>query len=353
MRKHRFAIALAVYGSVLLLVIIAGLVLFWRYIAAYEQSLADTAMERYFAEGRLAKEIGRQIGYFASARETVFESKEDIAAALGSVLENGRLTYGKDRRDSTPDEPVYSVRLDGREIGVVGFWSRPGGRREFGFPIWFVSRAEFVFDGFSQDHTVLAPSGAPVALNGQPLTAADCSVTWEEPPELLPCSQELAEMPLYALYAFSAFSPVEISLSERGSDYLLSREENAFTITEICPPELSEQLYQLSEDFVRAYIAFAGNSSDSADSNTVTGYLVRGGTLYQRIYAALDGLSWVEGETGHISELRMDGLRYYGCAAVLEAHYVLSLDGVDTDNNMEIVLTRTESGWKVAGIELF
>lgn len=351
MKKHRFAVGLAIYGAVLLLLIIAGLFLFWRYIAAYERSLADGVMDSYMTDG-LAEEIDRGIDRFASARETVFESAGEIARVLRSSVESGGLTYRKALQEHTPEEPVYSIRLDRRELGRVYLRSDPGGVRDFGFPRWFVHRVELDLDGFAQDYAVLAPAEAAVARGGVVMTAANCPITWEEPEELLPYSEELAQMPRYARYAFSSFSPVEISLPDGGEQYLLSREGNSFTVTQRCPAELSDQLYKYAEDFVRAYIDFTSGTVEEPD--VVTGYMVTGGTLFQRMYAAMEGLSWIQAVTGRISELSVDGLRYYGCAATLEAHYLITTYGrIKTDNNMKIVLTETQQGWRVAEIQLF
>ena len=351
MRKHRFAIALIIYAVIVLLFILAGLLLFWQYIAAYELSLVDGVMDGYMADG-LTEDINRDIDRFASAHETAFESAGDIAAVLRSAVEGGELTYRKAPREYTPDEPVYSIRLDRRELGRVYFRSYSGSALDFGFPRWFVHRTELDLDGFASDYTVLAPSGAPVALNGELMTAANCSVTWEVPEELLPYSGELSETPLYSLYAFSAFSPVRISLSSGEDEYILSQEGNSFAVTQICPSELSDRLYQYAGEFVSAYIAFTSNSA--AGPAAVTGYMVRDSKLYQRMYGAMDGLSWVKGITGRISELTTDSLQYYGSAATLEAHYVLTTaGGVSTDNNMKVILTQTDSGWRVAEIELF
>ena len=68
----------------------------------------------------------------------------------------------------------------------------------------------------------------------------------------------------------------------------------------------------------------------------------------------MEGLSWIQAVTGRITEMSVDGLRYYGRAATLEAHYLLTTYGrIHTDNNMKIVLTQTELGWRVAEIQLF
>lgn len=349
-QKRRFAVGLAVYAALLTLVIIAGLMLFWQYIAAYERSLADGAMDRYMANELMA-DIDREIDRFAAARQTPFESAQEIAAALRLAVVSGELTYRKDLREYTPEEPVYSVRLDKRELAKVCFRPYSGGALDFGFERWYVRRTEFDLDGFAQSYVVQVPTETAVEANGEPLTAANCSVTWEGPEELLPYSDQLAEMPLTAHYVLSTFSPVKITLPDGGENQQLSREENTFTVTPVCPPELSDQLYQYAEDFVRAYIAFTSNS---AGPDIVIGYTVPGGPLYQRVYAALAGLSWVDGITGYLSELSLDGLRYYGSAATLEAHYGLTLGTMmNNQNNMKIILTQTQLGWRVAEVELF
>lgn len=349
MRSHRFAIGLIIYAAVLSLLIFAGLFLFWHYIAAYELSLVESVMDGYLADG-LTEDVNRDIDRFALSHETVFESAGDIAGALRSAVENGELTYRKAAGEYTSEEPVYSIRLGKQELGRVYFRSYSGGGLDFGFPRWFVHRTELDLDGFSRDYTVLAPSGAPVALNGELMTASNCSVVWDAPEELLPYSDELTEMPLYALYSFSAISPVRVGLSSGEDEYLLSQEDNSFTVTQICPPELSEQLYSYADGFVRGYIAF---TSKSAGVGAVTGYLIPNSTLYQRMYAALEGLTWVKKVTGRISELSCDSLQYYGGAATVEAHYVLVTEAGDVDNNMKIVLTQTGAGWRVVEAELF
>lgn len=349
MRTHRFAIGLIIYAVVMSLLILAGLFLFWHYIAAYELSLVEGVMDDYLADG-LAADVNRDIDRFAASHETVFESAEEIAGALRSAVENGELSYRKAAGEYTNEEPVFSIRLGKQELGRVYFRSYSGGALDFGFSRWFVHRTELDLDSFSRAYTVLAPSEAPVTLNGELMTASNCSVVWEEPAELLPYSDELNETPLCALYTFSAISPVRVGLSSGEDEYMLSQDENSFTVTQICPSELSEQLYKYSEGFVRAYIGF---TSKSAGLGAVTGYLIPNSTLYQRMYAALEGLTWVKNVTGRISELSCDSLQYYGCAATIEAHYVLITETGDVNSNMKIVLTQTSAGWRVVEAELF
>ena len=235
------------------------------------------------------------------------------------------------------------------------FRSYSTGPLSFGFDYWFANRAEFDFDGFAGEYTVYAPAGAAVAVNGVTLTAENCAVSWAVPEELAPYAAELAELPSRARYSFTAFSEPWADLPDDSGDYWLSEDESVpgvFTVTQMCPDtELSEQLHKYAEDFVRAYIAYTSNAASGPGA--VTGYMVYNGALYQRMLAAMDGLSWVHGVTGYMSDLSVGALQYYGCAATLEARYTLTTAGVETDNSMKIILTLTDRGWRVAEIELF
>lgn len=354
MRKRNFVLGLFIYAVIVLLLIFAGLFLFWQYIAAYEFSRVDGVMDSYM-EDELDNAINREIDRFAAAHESAFESAEDIAAALHSAVDDGELTWRKSPQEYSSDTPVYSVRLDRQELGRVYFRPYSGGPLSFGFDYWFANRAEFDFDGFALEYTVTAPAEATVAVNGVTLNAENCAVSWAVPEELAPYADELAELPSCARYSFTAFSVPRADLPDDSGDYWLSEDEsvpNVFTVTQMCPDtELSEQLHKYAEDFVRAYISYTSNAASGP--GTVTGYMVYNGALYQRMLAAMDGLSWVHGVTGYISDLSVGSLQYYGCAATLEASYKLTTAGTQTDNNMKIVLTQTDRGWRVAEIELF
>ena len=49
MRKRNFVLGLFIYAAILLLLIFAGLFLFWQYIAAYEFSRVEGVMDGYAA----------------------------------------------------------------------------------------------------------------------------------------------------------------------------------------------------------------------------------------------------------------------------------------------------------------
>ena len=348
--KSKFAKGLLIYVLVMLVIIFAGLFVFWRFIAAYELSRTDGAMDRYM-ETALPAELEQAITDFVAGR-TDFESEEAQTRALGERLSVGTLTYRKDPERFAEEAPMYLIRLDKQVIGTVELKSEPGGLFSFGLSRWDVRDAEFDLGVFAKTYTVTAPEEADITVNGVRLTEANCDVELGLPAVLEPYAGDLGQQPGWVNYSFTAVALPEVRVVSASDDYWMSRDEAAdvFTVTLQCDSELSAELTAYAEAFVRAYIAYTSNAVDGP--GVVQQYLVPGSSMYERMTASMDGMSWVHGVTSTMSELQIVGYEYYGSAAVLEANYVLTSNGVATDNDMKIILTLTDSGWRVANIEL-
>ena len=102
---------------------------------------------------------------------------------------------------------------------------------------------------------------------------------------------------------------------------------------------------------MQTYLAFTSNAS--GNPGAVQAYMISGSPLSQRITASLDGMSWVHGVTATVEDLSVSNFRYYGSAAICDARYTLISGGNATENNMHVVLTETDSGWRVADIGMF
>ncbi len=148
-------------------------------------------------------------------------------------------------------------------------------------------------------------------------------------------------------YTLTTFLPPDISVS---GDYTVIREENAFSILPNCPEETESELTTFCENFIRAYIGYTSGAVEGPGQ--VQSYMVPGGSLYQRMTASMDGMSWIHDVTSTMSGLQIAGYEYYGSAAIVDAEYVLTSGRNATDNHMRVILTQTAAGWRVANIEL-
>lgn len=351
--KNGFLKGLLIYVISAVVIIAAGLVVFWNYISAYEMSRTDGVMERYMAED-LNRTLQHAVQNFVEQEPSAFESGEERKNALQGMFQNGEWSYRKDAEQFMPETPVYKIFLDKEELGGVRLASEPGGLFSFGLSRWIVSESYFDLNRLTETYAVYAPEDAAVTVNGVPLNVENCSLELDVPEELEPYAGDLAQLPGWVKYSFTAVSLPEVRLASDSEEYWMSWDETnpgVFSVTQQSGTELSGELHTYVQDFVRAYVAYTSHATGGPGQ--VQSYMVPGGSLYERMTASMDGMSWVHGVTSTMSELTADDLHYYGCAATLTARYVLTgADGERTDNEMKVILTLTDSGWKVANIEL-
>lgn len=352
--KSRFKKGLLIYTIVMLVVIFIGLFIFWQYIKAYEYSRPDYVVDGYIQRD-LHRTLSRSIPNYAE--QTPFETAEEQTQAFQNLLNQADFTFRKDSEEYTEDAPVYAVYMNKKELGKLYLVSDGN---SFGFPHWEIASSAFDLNRFAETYTITAPEDADITVNGMLLTAKNCDLELGVPQELKPYAEDLAVLPSWASYRFTAVSQPEVRLVSDSEEYWMSSDETnptVFTVTQQGSTELSEQLHTYAADFVTAYISFTSNATGPGQAST---YVLPGGTLYQRINGAGDAMRWVHGITYTMSDLTVDGFQYYGTAATLEAHYILTpygnaipIGNDETHSNMHIVLTQTPSGWRVADIELY
>lgn len=352
--KSKFKKGLLIYALVMLAVIFIGLFVFWQYIKAYEYSRPDYVVDRY-VQRDLQRTLSRNISNYTE--QTAFETAEEQTQVLQDLLNNGNFTFRKDTEEYTEETPVYAIYMGKQELGKI--WLASDGN-SFGFSHWEVASSAFDLNRFAQTYTVTAPESVAVTANGVRLSAENCDMEQGVPEPLALYAGELVQPPDWVTYRFTAVSLPEVRLDSDSEEYWMSWDETnptVFTVTQQCGVELSEQLHTYAKDFVTAYINFTSNATGPGLAST---YVLPGGTLYQRINGAGEAMRWVHGITYTMSDLTVDGLQYYGTAATVEAHYILTpynntivVGNDETHSNMHIVLTQTDSGWRVADIELY
>lgn len=349
--KSKFAKGLLIYVAVMLVIIFAGLFVFWQFISAYELSRTAGVMDRYM-ETELRPELEQAVAEFVEGR-TEYESEDAQTQALMDILNSGALDYRKDPERFHERTPVYIIRLDKQELGKVWLKPEDGGLLSFGLPRWEVRSSGFDlgfqlgfdFSRFVKNYVIYAPPDAEVTVNGVALSDGEPlnAVT----PELQPFYGDLAQKPEYLVSQLGLLTEPEV---DAAGTFDVKQGDGYAVIMPRCDEETEAELTKLCEDFVRAYIAYTSNAVDGP--GIVQQYLVPGGSMYERMTASMDGMSWVHGVTSTMSDLQIVGFEYYGSAAIAEANYVLTSNGTATDNDMKIILTETENGWRVANIEL-
>jgi len=358
-KSGRFWKGLLIYILVMLLLIFVGFFLFWKFIAAYELSRTDGVIDRYL-DGPVQSDLQTAIQDYAQKYASDFQSSQEIADQLNQILTGQELTYRKAVGEFTQTLPVYTLRFQKAEIGKARLTIGEPRALNFGFDTWELLPVSYDFSPLGETITVTAPATVvtdtgetdlTVTLNGAPLTRTQV-VSEGTIPALEPYQDALPDLPPVLTYRVEPFfgEPV-VDILNDGITFCIEQDESTFSITQECPEALAEQLTDYAQDFVQAYIAFTSNAVTG--SGAVQSYMIPGSELYQRMYAAMDGLSWVHGVTSTMSDLTVDNLQYFGNVALCDAQYVLTQNGTPTDNQMHIVLADTDSGWRVAEIAMY
>ena len=353
-QKHSFWKGLLIYICVMLALICVGFFLFWNFMSAFEASQTDGVVNQYLKHDIQTSLRSAVANYAAAEEETTgaFQTEEDISAALTETLSNGTLSCRKAIGTYTSEQPVYTVRLDKTEIGTLRL--APGSHRllSFGFDTWEVSDTAFDFSKLGKNVTVTAPKDLVLTLNGTELTDKYITGTGLYP-DLEPYADSLpTDSGSTVTYSVGTlFTEPEVSVVSNGSRCTIENENGAVSVVNQCPAGLETQLTEYSKNFVQTYLAFTSNAS--GNSGAVQAYMIPGSPLSQRITASLDGMSWVHGVTATVEDLSVSNFRYYGSAAICDARYTLISGGNATENNMHVVLTETDSGWRVADIGMF
>lgn len=348
-RKNRFWKGLLIYILVMLAVIAVGLAVFWQYMAAYEAARPEGTMDAWIetrSDDALSGGIARWAEEHASARQ----SAQSIADDLTGQLEDAPVTYRKVVGTYTDSAPVYTLRAGTEPVGTLALVAGDG---KFGMNTWSAGEPAWDFSAFASTLTILAPEGAEVSVNGAALNAADAQAG-ELHPDLAEFADDLADAEGIVTYTVTdLYGPAEVTAADAAGHPCLveTGEDGTVSVSQVFPAELEPVLRSYTQDFVTAYIAFTSHAVE--EPGEVQSYLIPGSELSQRMYAAQDGLSWVQGVTASMSGLTLENFRYFGSAVLCDARYTLTSGTGATENEMCILLTETASGWRVANMKLF
>lgn len=166
-RTSRFWLIYAIASAALVIAVMSGLVLFYDFIDAFEESQPQSPAE---AAKKYASEISESELFSllnTTADSLEWRSEEARNETLNGYIEAWRAggMFCK-RSGGSEEEPVYTVISGRREIFSLTLSKTSIGR--YGFDAWQVTDRSVSFDGFSI-YTVTLPEGSVLELNGKVL----------------------------------------------------------------------------------------------------------------------------------------------------------------------------------------
>ena len=369
--RLRYALALYIWGLLLLAAAIFALIKVWQYAEAFELSRPTTAMDDYVAN--LSQELWDEgIAETVSAMPHEVQSDEEVAECVKELLSSGNITYV--RKGGSQDRVNYSLRCRGNEFGVLTLV--PDKQAEVSidtgkFPWkllpwtlqpWKLESESFDFTGLYSAVEVVIPSEYSLWLNGVKLGQqyiVEENILYDV---LEDYYGYYDEMPTKVRYRFDNVigSVTPIIRDEDGEIFIVDPNLDDSQFIKPCTEAELSRLAEFSAGFAVNYLKYISGVIDpSYGYQKLSAYLMPGSDLDNRMKDALDGLSWA-----HTSSITVDSSQLNGALALGEGFYLCDISAtattfamghgeVETVNNMRVIVLERNNDVRAIHLKLY
>lgn len=216
-RLSRFSRFLLIYAAVFLVIIAIGLTFFWKYIAAYEISRPENAMNDLtllMSDNNGTENLEK---YFEVSE---FEDKDAVIDKIYSThLQGQTYTYRKMPGEYSDDSPVYILRSGTTDLFKVNLQQNGDNAAGYGFQLWEVSAIALLKDN-AKTITIEAPQSAAVSINGKVVSKDYITEDQVEYENLSKFENDLKDSVYRVLYSIDGiYDEVSVSaVDEQGSE---------------------------------------------------------------------------------------------------------------------------------------
>ena len=309
------------YAVIFICILVVGLIMFWRFIEAYEKTRPDTAMRAYmqdeFSEEKVYYLVYDFLGTFDNniqSREEIFENY--VKPYLSEVK------YSKNAAESAETKVVYNLLSNQRSIGKVTLEQNE--KEEIGFRFWDVTKEEMDFSFIREDNSasVTVPEAFTVSCNGYTLGGQYVTDRVKDYKNLEFLTEYGFEFPYMLTYTVDNYlGDVTFKVfDENGTEYPLDSDFENIVINEImnnCTQEEKERLTSFLNEYCMYYVGFMGSHRDLiyTNYNKLKPYLLAGSDLANRMNSALEGMVWSNNKANELQSV--------------DVHYCIKLDNGD------------------------
>ncbi len=355
-RKSRaFGLGMLIYALVFLVLLLALLRPLWNYLAAYEDSGPDKAVQGYLDTMDEAR-IRALSGDFLAGLDLRFQNGEQAFEAVKKIL-GGELRYTLKQMSMDERHAVYTIRSGDRSLGTVSLAKEAD--PPFGFSPWELEREDYDFSYLLGADEITVPDTWTVRCGD---TVLDESFrVGEQPFETLSWFYEDSRFTLPVLVTYrvegvlgeAPFTLLDAAGHPVPRDAALSEFEQLAN----CSEEQQARIGTLLDGFLQRYITCLSNSTRNVWGNyeALKPYILAGSDIDKRVRDNMEGQQWAHsgGDTVTARDdlLMMDlGGGYY----LAELDYTLDTIGnkghVETVNRVIVIMSETENGLKVIEI---
>jgi len=347
-KKPGFAGGLLIYIIVALTLIFVALAFWWHYLESFENSRPLGVMDKYMTEV-LEYELEQEILTYSIAQETGYQSKDEISSVLAVSLGSDRWRYAENTDLSTDSTLVYTLYCDEIPVGEAVLTAAEAGTLDMGFAVWDGPNAIFDFSTLGKTMYATVPYGCEILLNGEPVNE-DCVLETIALYPQLEAYEDIITVPNQLLVYEIGDVFVETAM-EFGEGFTMLKTEDNQTIyaLPVCDDELAEELIQYCKDFVDAYVEYTENSNSLW---ALQQFLVPECKLYEEITQSSLGLDWGSGVHAVVEKTDIKNFVYYGNVITCTAAYSQTRDDGARTDTMDILLQKTDNGWRVLHITI-
>ena len=369
-RLH-YTLALYIWGILLLAAAIFALTKVWAYAEAFELSRPVYTMDRYVAD--LSQELWDEgIAETVAAMPHEVQSDEEVEECVRELLGSGNITYV--RKGGSAERIKYSLRCRGNEFGVITLApdeSAEGNIDTDRFPWrllpwslqpWKIESESFDFTGLYSAIEVVVPYDFSVWLNGVRLSR-DYIVERDIPYDVLEDYYGYyEEMPTKVRYRFeNVIGSVDpIIRDEDGEIFIIDPNLDDSQFIKPCSETELARLAEFSAGFSVNYLKYISGVTDPTYGyQRLSGYLLPGSDLDNRMKDAMDGLSWA-----HTSSITVDSSQLNGALSLGEGFYLCDISAtattfavghgeVETVNNMRVIVREKNDDVRAIHLKLY
>lgn len=354
--SRKFVVGLLIYVVCFGVIAGVGLGVWWDFIENYELSRPKTTVKAY-VDQLTPESIASGLEDFLSGLDSNVQSREESIQVLAETMMEP-LTFAKMVTESTEDRYVYALLLNKQEIGQLAIQAQEAGK--YGLRMWNVVEATYDLSCLiGEDVVVTVPEDFTVCVGK---TELDSSYIMESG-ILYPVLEDFEgkfDLPAMVTYQVDGFlGNAETKILDRdGNVVQIAEDTNMNSFLPECSEQEMEEIDAFVPVFIEKYVNYSGGAKYSIEVNfkALTNLVVPDGELYEMFYSALRGLRFAASRSDTVQEITIHqyaalGNNRYLCDLTFD---VLTVgrqgEEVHTENNMKLILLRTEKGLKAESL---
>lgn len=305
-----FAIFMLVYAILGITGIFFGLKWFWGFIASYESSRPQVAIDAYMSTVT-PERVVEECDVVIEKADFNIQSREECRQYLLDAISE-EITYA--RKGSACTDTMQTYVLRSGELVIGSFVIESGAEDSYGFTPWSLKEEKFDLSHLmgTDTVTVTVPQGYGVWVNGVQLD--ERYIVNEERREfaLLKEFYGLYDVPELVLHTYEAgpFLNAEFTMEvydETGRPFVMDETFDENSLIALTDSAKVNELDAFLEEFIEIYVVFAGCANDNrhANYNKVIKYVVKDSTLAQRMYDALDGMQFAQSQGDEVADIQV------------------------------------------------